>query len=60
MDLATVPEVNRVLFTKAIGQETNVEPDLLNLAGIPGLEVIYTYIHTYIKLSIDERGRGKS
>jgi hypothetical protein len=43
LDLATVPELNRVLFTKPIGQETNVEPDLMNLAGIPGLEVISIY-----------------
>ena len=38
-----MPELNRVLLTKPIGQETNVEPDLLNLAGIPGLEVISIY-----------------
>lgn len=38
-----MPEVNRVLFTKPIGQETNVELDLINLAGIPGLEVISIY-----------------
>lgn len=52
-----MPEVNRVLFPKPIGQETNVEPDLLNLAGIPGLEVISIYMES--RGEIHEKKHGK-